>query len=121
MHPHHLSNIFYLILFYFSPKNYQNRTPKRTFLLLFLPILTLGYPIFEQTGNYNFNLDNSVVFGFEREEDKIEIKISNKAVVKVGDRVVDGDPISKSEKSTSCGEIEEISELNRHHFPSSIF
>jgi hypothetical protein len=47
--------IFYLILFYFSPKNYQNRTPKRTFLLLFFPILTLGYPIFEQTGNYNFN------------------------------------------------------------------
>ena len=45
----------------------------------------------------------------EREEDKIKIKISNKAVVKVGDRVVDGDPISKSEKSTSCGEIEEIS------------
>ena len=45
----------------------------------------------------------------EREEDKIKIKISSKAVVKVGDRVVDGDPISKSEKSTSCGEIEEIS------------
>ena len=41
--------------------------------------------------------------------DKIKIKISNKAVVKVGDRVVDGDSISKSEKSTSCGEIEEIS------------
>ena len=45
----------------------------------------------------------------EREEDKIQIKISNKATVKIGDRVVDGDPISKSEKSTSCGEIEEIS------------
>ena len=45
----------------------------------------------------------------EREEDKIEIKISGKAVVKVGDRVVDGDPISDSVKSTSCGEIEEIS------------
>ena len=45
----------------------------------------------------------------EREEDKMKIKISNKAVVKVGDRVVDGDAISKSEKSTSCGEIEEIS------------
>ena len=45
----------------------------------------------------------------EREKDKIELKISNKAVVKVGDRVVDGDPISKSEKSTSCGEIEKIS------------
>ncbi len=44
----------------------------------------------------------------EREEDKIKIKISNKAVVKVGDRVVDGDSISKSEKSTSCGEIEKI-------------
>ena len=35
--------------------------------------------------------------------------LSKKAVVKVGDRVVDGDPISESEKSTSCGEIEEIS------------
>ena len=23
------------------------------------------------TGNYNFNLDNSIVFGFEREDDKI--------------------------------------------------
>ena len=45
----------------------------------------------------------------EREEDKIEIKISNKAIVKIGDRVVDGDPISGAEKSTSCGEIEEIS------------
>ncbi len=45
----------------------------------------------------------------EREEDKIKIKTSDKAVVKVGDRVVDGDPISKSEKSTSCGEIEEVS------------
>ena len=45
----------------------------------------------------------------EREQDKIEIKISNNAIVKVGDRVVDGDSISKSEKSTSCGEIEKIS------------
>ena len=45
----------------------------------------------------------------EREHDKIQIKISSKAVVKEGDRVVDGDPISNSEKSTSCGEIEEIS------------
>ncbi len=45
----------------------------------------------------------------ERGEDKIKIKISDKAVVKIGDRVVDGDPISKSVKSTSCGEIEEIS------------
>ncbi len=45
----------------------------------------------------------------EREQDKIEIKISKDAVVKVGDRVVDGDSISKSEKSTSCGEIEKIS------------
>ncbi len=45
----------------------------------------------------------------EREQDKIEIKISNNAVVNVGDRVVDGDSISKSEKSTSCGEIEKIS------------
>merc|ERR1711991_110462 len=45
----------------------------------------------------------------EREEDKIKIKISGKGVVEVGDRVVDGDPISKSVKSTSCGEIEEIS------------
>ena len=32
----------------------------------------------------------------EREEDKIAIKISGKAVVKVGERVVDGDPISDS-------------------------
>ncbi len=46
----------------------------------------------------------------EREEDKMKIKITNKAVVKIGDRVVDGDAISKSEKSTSCGEIEEISD-----------
>ncbi len=45
----------------------------------------------------------------EREEDKIVIKIRNKAVVKVGDRVVDGDLISESEKATSCGEIEKIS------------
>ncbi len=45
----------------------------------------------------------------EREQDKIEIKISNNAVVKAGDRVVDGDFISKSEKSTSCGEIEKVS------------
>jgi len=45
----------------------------------------------------------------EREEDKIKINISDKALVKVGDRVVDGDPISKSVNSTSCGEIEEIS------------
>ena len=34
---------------------------------------------------------------------------TNKSLVKVGDSVVDGDPISKSVKSTSCGEIEEIS------------
>ncbi|MBO6959971.1 MAG: DNA-directed RNA polymerase subunit beta' [Prochlorococcus marinus CUG1438] len=45
----------------------------------------------------------------EREEDKIKIKISGKAVVKVGDRVVDGDPVSESEESSSCGEIEEVS------------
>ncbi len=45
----------------------------------------------------------------EREQDKIEIKIKKNAVVKVGDRVVDGDFISKSEKSTSCGEIEKVS------------
>merc|ERR1711991_267970 len=45
----------------------------------------------------------------EREEDKIKIKISGEAVVKVGDRVVDGDAITDSVKSTSCGEIEEIS------------
>ncbi len=46
----------------------------------------------------------------EREEDKIKINISKNALVKVGDRVVDGDPITKSEKSNSCGEIEEISD-----------
>ena len=45
----------------------------------------------------------------EREEDKIKINIKDKALVKVGDRVVDGDLISKLEKSTSCGEIEEVS------------
>ena len=44
----------------------------------------------------------------EREQDKIKIKISKKALVKVGDRVVDGDSISASEKSTSCGEIEAV-------------
>jgi len=44
----------------------------------------------------------------EREQDKIEIKISKNAIVKVGDRVVDGDFISKSEKATSCGEIEKV-------------
>ena len=44
----------------------------------------------------------------EREEDKIQIKISSKAVVKIGDRVVDGDLVSESEKSTSCRN-EEIS------------
>ncbi len=45
----------------------------------------------------------------EREQDKIKINIKDKALVKVGDRVVDGDSISKVEKSTSCGEIEEVS------------
>ena len=45
----------------------------------------------------------------ESEEDKIKIKINEKPIVKVGDRVVDGDSISKSVKSTSCGEIEEVS------------
>ncbi len=45
----------------------------------------------------------------ERDEDKLKINISSPAVLKVGDRVVDGDPISKSEKASSCGEIEEIS------------
>ncbi len=45
----------------------------------------------------------------EREQDKIEMKISDNPLVKVGDRLVDGDPISKSEKSSSCGEIEQIS------------
>ena len=45
----------------------------------------------------------------EREEDKIKINIKGKALVKVGDRVVDGDSISQSVKSTSCGEIEEVS------------
>ena len=45
----------------------------------------------------------------ERNEDKIKINIKDKAVVKTGDRVVDGDSISKGVKSTSCGEIEEVS------------
>ena len=44
----------------------------------------------------------------ERKEDKIKFNVTSKAVVKVGDRLVDGDPISKTENSTSCGEIEEI-------------
>ncbi len=46
----------------------------------------------------------------EREEDKIIIKTNGKPTVKIGDRVVDGDFVSNKEKSTSCGEIEEISE-----------
>ena len=46
----------------------------------------------------------------EREQDKVKMKISKNALVKVGDRVVDGDPISKSEKSNACGEIEKISD-----------
>ena len=45
----------------------------------------------------------------EREEDKIKINIKGSACVKVGDRVVDGDSISQTEKSTSCGEIEAVS------------
>ena len=45
----------------------------------------------------------------EREEDKVKMKITTNALVKVGDRVVDGDPISESEKSNACGEIEKIS------------
>ena len=45
----------------------------------------------------------------ERKEDNIKINIKGKALVKVGDRVVDGDAISKDEKATSCGEIEEVS------------
>ena len=44
----------------------------------------------------------------EREEDKIFIDAKGKPSVKVGDRLVDGDFISKTEKSTSCGEIEEV-------------
>ena len=44
----------------------------------------------------------------EREEDKLKILTKDKPTVKVGDRVVDGDLISKTAKSTSCGEIEEI-------------
>ena len=44
----------------------------------------------------------------ERNEDKIKINIKDKALVKVGDRVVDGDSISQGEKSTSCGEIEQV-------------
>ena len=44
----------------------------------------------------------------EREQDKLVIPTKGKATVQVGDRVVDGDFISKSEKATSCGEIESI-------------
>ena len=44
----------------------------------------------------------------EREEDKLKIKSNGKPSVKVGERVVDGDLISKTEKSTSCGEIEDV-------------
>ena len=46
----------------------------------------------------------------EREEDKISIKSKGKPTVKVGDRLVDGDFVSKTEKSTSCGEIEAVNE-----------
>ena len=46
----------------------------------------------------------------EREEDKLKIKLNAKSAVKVGDRVVDGDLISKDDKSTSCGEIEAITD-----------
>ena len=48
----------------------------------------------------------------ERAEDKITIKSKGKPSVKIGDRVVDGDLISKTEKSTSCGEIEHIDSDN---------
>ena len=44
----------------------------------------------------------------EREEDKIKMMVSSKAIVKVGDRIVDGDNISASEESTACGEIEKL-------------
>ena len=46
----------------------------------------------------------------EREEDKVKIDIKSKALVKVGDRVVDGDNISKSVKASSCGVIEKVSD-----------
>ena len=46
----------------------------------------------------------------EREEDKIIIKTKGKPTVKIGERVVDGDFVSKTEKATSCGEIEDMSE-----------
>jgi hypothetical protein len=47
--------IFYATLFYFRPKNSKNRNLGGTVVLLSIPILTLGYPIFEQTGNYNIH------------------------------------------------------------------
>ena len=47
----------------------------------------------------------------ERDQDKIKINITKKAHVKVGDRVVDGDSISDSEKSTSFRALYEESSL----------
>ena len=44
----------------------------------------------------------------EREQDKIEIKLTKKPLVKIGDTVVDGDSLSESEIATSCGEIEDV-------------
>ena len=44
----------------------------------------------------------------EREQDKLIINTKSKPTVKVGERVVDGNSISKNENATSCGEIEEV-------------
>ena len=46
---------FYFFPFYFRPKNSHRRTPNWTVGQLSFPILTLVYPIFRQTGNYNMH------------------------------------------------------------------
>tara|TARA_Y100001968_G_scaffold333518_1_gene396856 strand:+ start:4831 stop:8931 length:4101 start_codon:yes stop_codon:yes gene_type:complete len=46
----------------------------------------------------------------ERKEDTIALDLKNKPLVKKGDRVVDGDLISKDQPITCCGEIEEVTD-----------
>ncbi len=45
----------------------------------------------------------------ERSEDTITLKTSGTPLVKVGQRVIDGDLLSKEEPLTCCGEIEKVS------------
>ncbi len=44
----------------------------------------------------------------EREEDTVKLKIKSNATVKVGDRVVDGDSLTDSQKVDCCGEVESV-------------